>query len=249
MDVKSTNDALRYLYKLSPNRTNLRFRGQADFDWTVQPSIYRYSGFRRYQTVQFESFLLEYMPPEPEPPLTLTKFELEWLMVSQHYGVPTRLLDWTIDILIALFFACEAKASLDKDGALFVCDLKNYKKFNQYKEPAMESQEFSFVSTNVVNPRMRLQSGCFMLWGHAPLNKSTRESYDLWSYHAAKNRNFFMQKIRIAACDKRNILKELEDIYSINRESVYNLNGFLEREYLQRFQQLKESPLKNPYIH
>ena len=43
MDVKSTNDALRYLYKLSPSRTNLRFRGQADFDWTVQPSIYRYT--------------------------------------------------------------------------------------------------------------------------------------------------------------------------------------------------------------
>ena len=241
MEITNTTDALSFLYGLSLNQTNLRFRGQADFDWPVQPSIYRFSGFQRYQTVRFEEYLLEARPQEPTQPLTHTTYELEWLMVSQHYAVPTRLLDWTIDILIALYFSCDDEANLGKDGALFICNQDDYPMFNAYNQRAMESQQLSFVSTNVVNPRMRLQSGCFMMWGHAPLDDSTRESYDLWSYHQAQNRDCFMEKIRVAASNKRTILNELDQIYAINHDSIYNVKGYLERKYLNQFVHLKET--------
>lgn len=240
MKIQSTAEALTFLYSLPLNDSNLRFRGHADFDWALQPSVYRFEQLLRYQTVDYESNVLQAKPSEPQPPLTHTTYQLEWLMLCQHYGIPTRLLDWSTDILVSLFFACDDKALLNTDGALFVCNQGDYPLFAAYDERAITTQELAMVSTNVVNPRMRTQSGCFMMWGHAPLFDNSTETYDLWEYTQAKGGSHFLKKICIPGAAKRPILDELKSIYSITKDSVYLRDGYLEKKYALNFKQLKE---------
>jgi len=41
---------------------------------------------------------------------TIPENDWEWMALSQHYGLPTRMMDWTTSILVAAFFACEHEA-------------------------------------------------------------------------------------------------------------------------------------------
>ncbi len=64
--------------------------------------------------------------------LSIPRTDWEWLIVGQHYGLPTMLLDWTRNPLCALYFAIRENKE-DRDGIVYVyhhaklaIDIENY---------------------------------------------------------------------------------------------------------------------------
>jgi len=46
--------------------------------------------------------------------------DFEWLALMQHYGLPTRLLDWTESVLVAAYFAVCDENHADKNGKIWI---------------------------------------------------------------------------------------------------------------------------------
>ncbi len=101
------------------------FRGQADIDWPLLPKAGREeyyipnrageeAYFPNQDLVRFEQWRHAAIAYHPSLPENL----FDCLACAQHYGLATRLLDWTANPLIAMFFAVEEQPS--RDGGLFV---------------------------------------------------------------------------------------------------------------------------------
>jgi hypothetical protein len=98
-------------------------RGQSNFAWAIKPKLYRddFTPTNEYDRHRIESHLSLDFKALAVSNLTGHESEQELYFLQQHFGMRTRLIDWTSNPLIALWFAVESLSN--DDGGFYIMDV------------------------------------------------------------------------------------------------------------------------------
>jgi len=85
------------------------------------------------------------------------------MMIAQHHGMPTRLLDWTESPLAALFFASERMETQERDSVVYAINKKEIKAITTEieRERVWNLSEVMLYKGRHLAPRQIAQRGLF----------------------------------------------------------------------------------------
>lgn len=203
--IEDLSDAIRAADEVSQrfNGDTAFWRGHADADWALQAQVFRKPREHPDLSSYDETGLIgHFVMRAPTRSLAKTPDPHDyfgWLFLAQHYGLPTRLLDWSEGPLVALYFAVTGGHE-DHDGcawALWPGGLNKHYHASfdllQIRDPkVIEIAECAFVPGKECDPviiaidgrevdlRMLVQMGRFTLHAYDTPIESLSGS-DRWS--------------------------------------------------------------------
>lgn len=187
-------DVDELIKKLNNYKNNFAFRGQSDSNWKLTSSLERMVNQSEKNRIYEDFYLNQFRKKFPlySKDFESPKNKLSWLSLMQHYGVPTRLIDFTTSPFVALYFAIEnlnpvigkyfsiyavdyaalVKASCIHVGKYNSSFEKYANNFSEQCEEAFESildknsyDVLWFVDPMQLNNRIEKQAGTFLISG------------------------------------------------------------------------------------
>lgn len=131
--------------KISRFRAPLAYRGVSDNTYCLETSLMRLGG--KYAKIEphllrnFKKYAGKEIARYSRQDVAQFNSIWHWLIVGQHHGLPTRLLDWTYSPLVALYFATSNLEKTNKDGAVWVVNFIECSKYlpNKIIKPLVNS--------------------------------------------------------------------------------------------------------------
>jgi len=218
------------------------FRGQGELVEQLKPSIGRkqyYAGKSVTFTEKQERSLLKRFRRYAYEYFKRVPTEWETLFLARHHGLPTRLLDWTSNPLVALYFAASHESDhlarsapggrekkLEVDGTVWAIaqrqtDRDSIDVFAHEPSPLAASGIRLVYPVNP-SPRITAQSGVFTLHGDpwADLVKCAGKPYADDELDIQR-----LQRWTVPAANKTNIILDLERVAINSRTLFPDLDG------------------------
>lgn len=162
--ITSLDDALKYVREkhLKDRFGAWIFRGVSKYDYEMKPKVGR-NVPKDMSVFEFEKGLIDIFKRESRPYIgNNISNEYEWLALAQHHGLPTRLLDWTFNPFVALYFA--TKSDHRVDGGLVALNAEKKLSPDRLDEnKPFELKKPYKILPNVVTRRIQSQQGLFVI--------------------------------------------------------------------------------------
>lgn len=192
------------------------YRGQ-DSESPPIPSLFRdhFDEFQLNTTFRNRALALKQSPE--------TERIDKWLFLMQHYGAPTRLLDWTESPILALFFAfdsfnekcnCEKEKNNPTIWALHPYKLNEFSKISCFPN-TWSSHDVKDDSDKVINTNPGLEH--FRLGFHPKSEWNKRINLEIVKYPIAIHSNYF-------------------DLRILSQRSCFTIHGTIEKDLVSIFE-------------
>lgn len=116
-EIQSVGEYVSKLVETAHNGV-VWYRGQSDINWKLLPKIARPGG--RYKNEIHNIKRFQQNARMLLPSLPKSAWDWEWMFLMQHHKGVTRLLDWSENPLVALYFALDKKNK--NDGVVWCLD-------------------------------------------------------------------------------------------------------------------------------
>jgi hypothetical protein len=160
-EANSVSHFLEIIEERFPQSDDLLFRGQRQ-DWPLLPRIARIRLRPETELLETEQSLLDELQLQaPSLVDMLPQNEWEWLSLAQHYGMATRLLDWTTNPLAALWFATQKPAENGESAVVWIFDPEDDDRVKQLKGSPFAGERTQVLQPKHIARRIIAQSGWF----------------------------------------------------------------------------------------
>lgn len=186
------------------------FRGQPQ-KWPLKPTVGRTTTYDLAKELQIINEFKRLAQPFITQSGLLTDWD--WLFVAQHHGLPTRLLDWTTNPLVAAYFACQPSPREKRQGQIIAVKVADVGLIPQAE---FEAGPFSiskprFLYPTAVAARISAQRGLFSVHPEPSKNWILRDKTERFEIEPV-DKAFFLRSLHGFGVDAAMIMADMDGL-------------------------------------